>query len=154
MSSLPACIDSQSVPQVRAPPVFCVLLIRTFRIVRCSLVLHVEPKGRASVQLAEYKEASRDFTRTLLATTQDILLLSLTTAAAAAAGTSPGGKDMEQQVAITAGPLDDDTAVALGELTLQPVACETKGTGDVNEVRSVLSFSYRPCWRSKLLMSV
>eukprot|EP01043_Picozoa_sp_COSAG02_P017487 COSAG02_NODE_794_length_17142_cov_13.622367_5_plen_139_part_00 len=128
----------------------------TIRSVRCLLALRVEPNGRASVQLAEYKEASRDFTRTLLASTQDILLLSEPTAAAAAAAadTPPRGKDMEQPVATTDGPLDDDNAVALAGLTLQPVACETKGIGDVNEVRSVLSFNYTLCRRSKVLAEV
>ena len=144
MSSLSACFASQSAPQVCASLLFSVRL-RRFGLFAVWLALHVEPKGRASVQLAEHKEAARDFTRTLLATSQDVLLLSATADADAAADTTPPDKDMKESVANTSGSLDNGVAAA--GLTLQPVACETKGTGDVNEVRSFRSSD----WRSNLL---
>ena len=107
-----------------------------FRTARGTLAPHVEPNGRASVQLAEHEEASRDFTRTLLATSQDILLLSATTDADVV-DTMPSGED--DSMASTGGSLDSNGAVAAAGLKLQPVACETKGTGDVNEVKSARS---------------
>ena len=94
-----------------------------------------EPKGTATVQLADYKESSRDFTRTFLSTSQDILLLAATGDAGAAVDALSPEKKTEAPVADADGTQREDTVAGGGALTLRPVVCETKATGNVNEVR-------------------
>ena len=92
------------------------------------------------MQLADYKESSRDFTRTFLSNSQDILLLAATGDPCAAVDASSPEKKPEAPVADADGTQREDTAPARVALTLRPIVCETKATGDVNEVRSVLCF--------------
>ena len=122
---------------------------------RCVRVRYVatEPKGSAAVQLPEYKESSRDFTRTFVATgsgSHDILLLDNqqvgASAAAAAAATAASDDKPGTDGAAASGSggaeaesvrVDVDPAAgAVFTSTLRPVVCEMKAVGgNVNEVR-------------------
>lgn len=73
---------------------------------------YIEPKGTAPVHVAQHKEAARDFTRTLLSPSQDILLLDFSAESAS---------DTQEE---------DSTAAP----TLKPAICDIQATGDVNEV--------------------
>ena len=125
------------------------------RVYRCVRVRYVatEPKGSAAVQLPEYKESSRDFTRTFIATgsgSHDILLLDNqqvgASAAAAAAATAASADKPGTDGAAASGSggaeaesvrVDVDPAAgAVFTSTLRPVVCEMKAVGgNVNEVR-------------------
>lgn len=104
------------------------------------LCSYPEPKGTATVQLADYKESSRDFTRTFLSNSHDILLLAATGDLGAAVDASSPEKKPEAPVADANGTQRGDTVPAGVALTLTPIVCETKATGDLNEVRSFLCF--------------
>ena len=89
------------------------------------------------MQLAEHQEASRDFTRTLLATSQDILMLSLTNAGDTTVDMASPEKG-QGDLAASEDSVSPAAAAAAARLVLSPVGCETKATGDVNEVRSFM----------------